>query len=1217
MVDTLFSFGTEQFNRIFPFYILVDRELEVISFGKSLAKLYPIHEGSLFSDCFQLKLPQIEKISFNTLLELSNQVVLISLNGSNHNILRGQFEYIDATDQLLFIGTPCFTSIDEIKEERLTLNDFAKHDSFIDQLHVLKAQELAAQEVKSLLNSVNEQNGNPNGNDNIWKFALKGDIIWHLDLSLPGGNGLNTTKKSISISNKGGEIDYNSWLELIHPEDKDKVKSQFTEFIDGRLDRFETEHRWKPAGGYFKYFVTRAVITNRTIDGKPSHVIATLTDIDEQKKTEFQLKETANRLFFLIQNLDSGVVVEGKDNKIILVNDKFCKFLGIKETPDQLVGMNYTVATRHSKYLYKYPEDVVTRIYQILDQKKPALHELIELADGRFFKRDYVPIFIDEKYEGHLWQYVDVTEQTLAEHKIEDQKIFYENVLNNIPADIVAFNMNHEYLFVNPTAVKDPEVRKWMIGQTDENYCRARNKPDNIALERTNVFNEVIKNKKLIFWEEKLIDKDGNPEFHLRNMFPVLDENGEVIQVIGFGLDITDRKKIEDQLKINEKRYRDLFNYSQAYICTHDLTGKLITVNPAICELLGQTQEELIGKSLTEFLPHEDISAFQTSYLDKVIHDGSANGIFRIIGDKGRKAFLIYKNFKVQDEISDPYIIGFSQDITERIKTEKELLATKKITEEANRAKETFLANMSHEIRTPMTGILGIANLLSKTGLDDQQRKFTKLISESANNLLTIVNDVLDIEKIAAGKLDLELIPFKLEDKVFTTLQSFQFKAEDKNINLLMNSSLPDDLIVIGDPYRLSQILNNLLSNALKFTNDGEISINMDTKKSDDKTLTVEIQVQDTGIGIRQEKLTDIFNPFVQASSDTTRKYGGTGLGLTICKNLVEMQGGKINVKSAEGVGTTFSFFIPYEKGTEDLLPDDNKEDINFKDLESIRILVAEDVELNQFLVKHILDSWGCEVTIANNGREAVEIVKKQYFDLILMDIQMPEMDGITATKTIRNLNIAEKSIIDKSLITKKIRTISSKDKSTIPIIALTANALKGDGQRYIDIGMNGYITKPYTEEKLFQVINQVIKTNDKLRIKVTNPGKGQSDNTFIPTPAPPPPPPVEKLYDLSLINTIGKDDSAFAKKIITIFLESMPESLDNLVKFAQDKNYEQISKTAHKMKSSIDSMGISSLKDIIRELEATKADNNNSEVLIPKVKSILTDVFAQLKQII
>jgi len=665
------------------------------------------------------------------------------------------------------------------------------------------------------------------------------------------------------------------------------------------------------------------------------------------------------------------------------------------------------------------------------------------------------------------------------------------------------------------------------------------------------------------------------------------------------------QKKIEDQLKINEKRYRDLFNYSQAFICTHDLAGRLLTVNPATCELMGYTEEELTGRMISDFLPEGDVKDFQTDYLQKVANEGSAKGVFRIMGRNKRKSYLLYKNFKVEEDDSEPYIIGFSQDITDRIKTEKELLLTKKVTEDAHKAKETFLANMSHEIRTPMTGILGIANLLSKTRLDDQQKKFIKLISESANNLLTIVNDVLDIEKIAARKLDLEFIPFKIEDKVFTTLQSFQFKAEDKNINLTLKSSLPDDLVVMGDPYRLSQILNNLLSNALKFTANGEIAINIDYKKNETRSIIVEIQVQDTGIGIKPEKLPDIFKPFMQGSIDTTRKYGGTGLGLTICKNLVEMQGGKITVDSKVNEGTTFSFYIPYEKGDESVLTEENESELNYKDLESIRILVAEDVDLNKFLVKHILESWGCDVTIASNGKEAVEKVKQQYFDLILMDIQMPEMDGITATNIIRGLNIVEKAVLDKSVITKKIRTLNIKDKYTIPIIAITANALKGDGQRYLNLGMNGYITKPYTEEKLFHAINQVIKTNDKLRIKITPTVDAAEDAEQS-----------EKLYDLTMINDISKGDATFTNKIISIFLETMPESLELLIEAGKNKHYEQISKTAHKMKSQIDLMNVASLRNVIRELEATAPGYDNSEFLIEEVRTILHKVFAQLKQL-
>ena len=515
------------------------------------------------------------------------------------------------------------------------------------------------------------------------------------------------------------------------------------------------------------------------------------------------------------------------------------------------------------------------------------------------------------------------------------------------------------------------------------------------------------------------------------------------------------------------------------------------------------------------------------------------------------------------------------------------------------KANEIFLANMSHEIRTPMTAILGLVQLLSKTGLDDQQRKFTKLITEAANNLLNIVNDVLDIEKIGAGKLNLEYIPFKLEDKVFSTLQSFQFKAEDRNITLLLNSDLPEDLVVLGDPYRLGQILNNLLSNAIKFTIHGSITINLTALKLKKDSVLIDFEVSDTGIGISQDKLAAIFSPFVQANTDTSRKYGGTGLGLTICKNLVEMQGGSISVSSTVGSGTTFSFYLDYKRGDESMLPEEKEEELNYSDLQSIKILVAEDVELNQFLVRHILESWGCDVTIVNNGAEAVEKVKKFNFDLVLMDIQMPEMDGITATKAIRDLNVA-----DKSLLTKKIRTLNAKDKSAIPIIALTANALKGDGQRYLSQGMNGYITKPYTEEKLFKAINEVVKTTDSLRYKITPSGKAEPSAGGEEQP---------KLYDLTFVNSIGKDDPFFAEKIIGIFLENMTKCVDDLVSAQKRGNAEDVSQLAHKMKSNIDLMGIQSLKDPIRSLEINKGAPD-AEANILTVKTTLERVFEELK---
>jgi len=1179
MAASYISFGVQQLNRLFPFYILTDKELTITSFGNSISELCTLSEGQPFSDVFETSRLSTGAINAATISTLLNEAIELRYKGSPTLFLRGQVECLEEQKQFLFIATP----VDHAESRKPQIHVNVKNDDRkIPEAQVMEAE------------------------NTLLKFALKDDGIWYH--SVAGKNGRQDVDPSVkSLHPDFEDLDFNKWVANIDSNDRDRILTVFSAFASGTIGEFTEVHKWKDNSGNYRFYSTRAFVAERDENNRPALIIGIISDIDAQKQMELRLKETANRLFFLIQNLDTAIVVEGRDRKILLVNERFCKLLGIKEPPEQLVGMNYTIATRQSKELYKNPQSVLTRIYQILEQKNLVLDELIELADGRFFKRDFVPIYLDGKYEGHLWQYADVTDQIIAEKKLEAQKQFYEHILNNIPADIATFNTNHEYLFVNPTAVNDPEIRKWMIGKKDVDYFKLINKAQPEVDNRLKVFNEVLTTKKLHIWEEKIIHTDGRPQYQVRNMYPVLNEKNEVEQIIMVGLDISDRKNIEDQLKVNEKRYRDLFNYSQAYICSHDLTGKILSVNPAICELLGFPQEQITGRMLTEFLPPEDVKGFYPDYLEKVINEGTVKGVFRILGKSGRKSFLLYKNFKVEEENSEPYIIAFSQDITDRIQAEKELLLTKKMTEEAHKAKETFLANMSHEIRTPMTGILGIVNLLSKTNLDEQQRKFTKLINESANNLLTIVNDVLDIEKITAGKLDLESIPFKLEDKVFTTLQSFQFKAEDKNINLLLNSTLPDELVVIGDPFRLSQILNNLLGNALKFTSDGDISVTLDYSQGENNSMRIDISVQDTGIGIRPDKINDIFNPFVQASSDTTRKYGGTGLGLTICKNLVEMQGGKISVASRENYGTTFSFFLTYQKGDISLLPMDHKEDINYKDLASIKILVAEDVELNQFLIKHILDSWGCEVTVVNNGKEAVAAVNKQYYDIVLMDIQMPEMDGITATKLIRGLNQGDGTGVE-SQPTKKVRSLNAKDKSNIPIIALTANALKGDGQRYLEVGMNGYITKPYTEEKLFSEISDVIKKSDQLRFKVNQVNKNTFDLMNEQRPV---------LYDLSMVNLIGKNDKAFTKKLVNIFLESTPKSLDHILKMAAKKDFDEVAKTAHTIKSNIDSMGIESLKKPIRELENAATDDKNTETQIETLNTVLTEVFAQLRELV
>ena len=1192
----LVAFGEEQFNRIFPFYLKLDASLRIASMGRSISKVLSQGVGSDFLDQFNLIHPRLKTVDFHSIKGIGNQIVLLNLKRDTKTIFRGQMEFLADSNEIMFIGTPWVLSIDDLKDKNLTLNDFAKHDALIDQLNILKAQELATGDIRRMLAVANEQKNAIKNSEHLWKFALEGngDGIWQHDLSGTDSLFFPPFKKALGYP-IDEEFGYNEWHEALYPGDFEKINETFEQYLKGDSRQFIIEHRLKHKNGDYKYFVARGIVVDWDERGLPRMVIGTITDIDQQKQLELQIKETANRLTYLIENLHSGVIVENKERQIILVNEQFCKIFGIRVTPQQLIGKDFTGIIEAGRNLFKKPAEFTERVYKILEQKNVALHETLELKDGRYLERNYVPIFLDGNYEGHLWNFEDVTDKIIAEKRLDKQRRFYENVLNNIPEDIVTFSPDHEYLYINPTAIKEPELRKWMIGKRDEDYCIYKNKPLTIAQERREKFNIVLNTKRLHFWEEKVVAPDGTAEYFLRNLYPVLDEHNEVQQVISFSVNISDRKKIEDQLQINEKRYRDLFNYSQAYICTHDLKGKLLTANPALCEKLGLSQDEVLGRYITEFIPKNDLRNFETEYIQRVIDTGSAKGVFRVLGKTDKKSFLLYQNFKVEEESSEPYIISFSQDITERIWVEKELRKAKQITEESSKAKELFLANMSHEIRTPMSGILGIANLLSKTELGEQQRRYTSLITASANSLLAIVNDVLDIEKIASGKFELEHIPFKLEEKVNTTVQSFQFKAEEKNIHLTFKSNVAEDLIVLGDPSRLGQILNNLISNALKFTSKGDIYVSISYARHEYKSVVIEFEVRDTGLGIKQEKLADIFKPFVQASSDTSRKFGGTGLGLSICKELIDLQGGKITVESELNVGTCFTFYLPYDKGDASMLLKDHGE-IDYKSLGKLNVLVAEDYELNQFLIKHVLDDWGCKATIVNNGLEAVEEVARNDFDLILMDIHMPEMDGIAATR--------------------KIREMADPKKSSVPIIALTANALRGDHLNYMQAGMNECVTKPYTEEKLFRMIVKIIQP------KIGNPTVVEEVEEKAAVPKVPDTyiEQSDKLYDLAFINEFAKGDSSFVKKMVSIFVDTMNTELVHLEKAGEEKQFEKISKIAHKMKSAIDGLGINSLKQTIRQLETTdyKSGANGDPVdVINHIKSVLEEAFLQLKDIV
>jgi signal transduction histidine kinase/CheY-like chemotaxis protein/HPt (histidine-containing phosphotransfer) domain-containing protein len=494
-----------------------------------------------------------------------------------------------------------------------------------------------------------------------------------------------------------------------------------------------------------------------------------------------------------------------------------------------------------------------------------------------------------------------------------------------------------------------------------------------------------------------------------------------------------------------------------------------------------------------------------------------------------------------------------------------------------------FFANMSHEIRTPMNGILGIGALLYKTNLTPKQKQFTKLILESGNNLLHIVNDILDLSKIQSGQFILETTPFDITDKIHSTLQAFHFRAEDKGIELRFVNKLPKDLIVEGDPYRLGQILTNLLSNALKFTVEGSVVVSAEQVTQGTKSPLFEIKVTDTGMGISKENQSAIFQQFIQAKADITRKFGGTGLGLSICKNLVEMQGGTIVVESELNKGSTFTVSIPYKLSSETNLKKELRKSDTIRSVEKKKILVAEDVSVNQLIAKHILKGWGHTVTIVQNGKEVLKVLGKNNYDLILMDIHMPEMNGVVATKLIRQLR--------------------NNKKAAIPIIAVTAAAFKHETERYLEAGMNDFIIKPYTEEKLYEVIKRVLKMD-------------QSAKSSYPEEHNKPVVTIKKLYDLAALKEFGDDDPNFIKEIVKVFVVNGRIDLNLLQAAVQAGNMADIFQVAHRMKSTLHTMGVHSLETTIKTINNYSKNNeypNEIPKLFEEVKATLLSVFEQL----
>lgn len=644
-------------------------------------------------------------------------------------------------------------------------------------------------------------------------------------------------------------------------------------------------------------------------------------------------------------------------------------------------------------------------------------------------------------------------------------------------------------------------------------------------------------------------NKNGQLAHVLYNASLYKDHFGKVLGVFASARDITKQKQ-------SLHYARSLIEATLDPLITININGKITDINDAMIKATDKSREQIIGTDFQSYFIESEkanevfkdvfkygkVQNFPLTIIDGVLTDVLINGsIYQDVLGTVVGAVFVARDISELKRIEKELTHSNTLSELATFHAEEAKLIAEKSTEMAKNAvksKQQFLSNMSHEIRTPMNVIIGFTKVLLKTELSLKQKEYLTAIKLSGDALIVLINDILDLAKVDAGKMTFEQIPFSLKHSITSMLQLFEAKIFEKNLILekKYDDLIPD--VLLGDSVRLHQVIINLLSNAVKFTSKGKIALGIKLLSEDERIVKIEFSVKDTGVGIAENNLSKIFDNFQQAYTDTSRLFGGTGLGLAIVKQLIESQGGSIFVKSKLGKGSTFSFILSFYK-TDKLAAQDENFAEPIPNILIINVLVVEDIALNQLLMKTILDDFGFERDIAENGLIAIEKLQKKTYDIILMDLQMPEMNGFETTEFIRN-------------------TMGS----DIPIIALTADVTTMDIEKCKAVGMNDYLAKPLNEKLLYSKIIALLKKTKALTSK-----ENYQNDLFVEA--------ITKCTNLDYIKKLTKSDNKLMSEMINLYLDQTPELIQIMNQSFVSKNWKLLYDAIHKLIPSFKIMGM------------------------------------------
>lgn len=896
MKDFQFKFDLNSFNKLFPFYILMDSNFNIKSFGESLFKIMPnLKENCSFSDCFFIKRPYSKTLDANSFSELFSQLIVIESLQKNPFLLRGQFQQYD--EFYLFVGSPWFVSMDDVASTNLKLNDFAIHDPLIDLLHLIKTKEISNADLKELIATINEQkeildhdraeikklsqvaSANKNG---VVLTDLEGNLFWINDayLELTGYSRQDVIDKTL--------VD----LGVSEQTDREVLYEMLSSFKERKVFDCEVYHKKKNGDGFWARMKGQPVLDS---DEKFVQYFVVIEDITKEKETSDRLRDSENRLSSLIVNLQSGIILEDENRKILLVNKKFCRMFKIDSEPNDMVGFDCSNSAEYSKGLFKDSVRFVTRIDEILKAKEIVLHEELELEDGRVFERRYIPIMIEGVFKGNLWSYDDITLNKRYNESLSYEKEKYRRIIDNMNIGLIEVNNDDEILLANQRfSEMSGYSTDFLIGKIGAEVFLdevAKKKLDKKGVER--------KEGKSDSYELTIKNKEGELKQWLISGAPNYNINGEVIGSIGIHLDITEQKRQEEQLfllsLIAEK------NINAVVIC--DNFGKIEWVNKSFLKMSEYQLEEIIGQKPGQFLQGKETNQETISYIKEQIDKGLPFNCEIVNYSKSGKKYWVRIQgqalYSKEGEILKFFAI--EEDITNKKALENQREELVQSLAKSNQELEDYALITSHDLKSPLRSIHSLITFIKDDNdkeFNQQTLKYLSMIENKVEKMDHLIEGILIYARI--NKVDVQNERVDLNDVISNIIDIIHIPD---NTKVYVNKELP---VINADKFRMQQLFQNIISNAVNYNDKPEGTVEVDYEENETSYV---FSIKDNGIGIAKENQVKIFNVF-QSYVPSNEK--STGLGLSIVKKIVDMYNGKIWVESDLGKGTIF--FIELKK---------------------------------------------------------------------------------------------------------------------------------------------------------------------------------------------------------------------------------------------------------------------------------------------------------------